>query len=232
MENLCNYLEPKCYPGRGIFVGQSDENTVVTVYFIMGRSANSQNRIFVMEDEVLKTKAFDESKVDDPSLIIYNCSIVFGELDIITNGDQTDTVFEALSIGGTFEEALKTRRYEPDSPNYTPRISALVNHKGCKLGICRGDESGENPRDVRCFFEYPHRAGLGYMLHTYRGETDGILMPYIGEPEQVKVEKCDIDTFSNQLWNSLDQNNRVSLFVRYRNIIDGSTESRIINKNK
>ncbi len=232
METLQNYLRPKCYPGRGIYVGKTDKNTVLTAYFIMGRSPNSQNRVFVLEDDFLKTKAFDESKVKDPSLIIYNCSRVFGELDIITNGDQTDTIFDMLNVGGTFEEALITRRYEPDPPNFTPRISALVNHKGSKLGICRGDESGDNPGDVRCFFEYPHKDGFGHIIHTYRGEEDGVLLPYIGEPTEVTVSFDNIENFANNLWESLDKDNRVSLFVRTRDLTTGESKTKIINKNQ
>ncbi len=230
METVFDYLAQKSYPGRGILVGKLGDN-VVCAYFIMGRSANSQNRIFVLEDEMLRTKAFDESKVADPSLIIYNCSRIFNELDIITNGDQTDTIFDILNIGGTFEDALKTRRYEPDPPNFTPRISALVNHKGSKMGICRGDESGEQPGDIRCFFEYPHKNGFAHLIHTYRGEVDGVLLPYVGEPVELPITQCDIESFADKMWQSLDENNRVSLYVRYRNLIDGKTQTKIINKN-
>ncbi len=231
MQTLYNYLAEKSYPGRGIFVGKAADTTV-SAYFIMGRSENSQNRIFCMDGTTLRTEAFDPAKVADPSLIIYNCSRVFNNTDIITNGDHTDTVYDFLQDGSTFEQGMHSRRYEPDGPNYTPRIAAVINADCVSYGICRGDESGDDPGDVRMFFCCPKKDGVGRIIHTYRGETDGVLQPYVGEPSELILDYTNIDTFTEKLWESLDNDNRVSLFVRYRNDTTGTEETRIVNRNR
>ena len=199
----------------------------------MGRSENSRNRVFVEKDGGIITRAFDESKMVDPSLIIYAPVRVFKNQLIVTNGDQTDTVYNYLKKGYTFEAALRTRCFEPDAPNYTPRISGLVTkdkgHLLYKLSILKSDD-GDPCQVQRFFYEYTGtRAGLGHFIHTYR--CDGSPIPsFAGEPEKVAI--CgDIDTFTEQTWNSLNADNKVSLFVRYTDLATGACETRIVNKN-
>ncbi len=221
------------YPGRGIILGRSEDgNSAVIAYFIMGRSENSRNRIFIENGDGIQTKAFDESKMTDPSLIIYWPVRVLGSKTIVTNGDQTDTVRDFLAEGKTFEDALRTRTYEPDAPNYTPRISGLVEtgeRFAYRLSILKSAE-GRPEHEERNFYEYENpAAGEGRLIHTYHG--DGNPLPsFSGEPTQVEV-KGGIDKFTEGLWENLNADNRVSLFVRFINLETGRTESRIINKN-
>jgi phosphoribosylglycinamide formyltransferase-1 len=228
--DLYQLLEKNRYPGRGILVGLSKENKAVIAYFIMGRSQNSRNRVFLAEGQDLKTEAFDPSLVEDPSLIIYSPVRSVGRDLIVTNGDQTDTIYDYLNQGKSFEEALQTRQYEPDEPNYTPRISALVHSEkpfGYTLSILKRTD-GECER---LFYNYGKiKKGIGHLIHTYA--TDGSPLPsFAKEPHEVSLEG-DIDTFSKKLWDSLDNENKISLFVRYTDLESGSSEQRIINKNE
>ncbi|MCR4908357.1 MAG: IMP cyclohydrolase [Lachnospiraceae bacterium] len=233
-ENLFEKLKANSYPGRGIVLGRSgDGEKAVIAYFIMGRSSNSRNRIFAEEGTGLRTEAFDASKLEDPSLIIYAPVRVLGNRTIVTNGDQTDTVYESLQRGGSFEEALRTREFEPDAPNYTPRISGLVTAgKGAcsyTLSILKSNY-GDPGQCLRFFYEYEApAAGEGHFIHTYMG--DGNPLPgFEGEPERVALEG-GIDDFSQKLWEVLNPENRVSLFVRYIPLSDPEAfETRIINR--
>ena len=221
------------YPGRGILAGKTPDGTrLFLAYFIMGRSVNSRNRVFVEDGEGLRTRAFDPSKLSDPSLIIYAPVRVLGKTTIVTNGDQTDTIYDHLTAGKGFAKALRTRTFEPDSPNFTPRISGIVKVKDgamkYKLSILKSD--GGNADSVeRFFFEYDQPvAGEGRFIHTYR--CDGSPIPsFAGEPERVRL-MGDIDTFTRMVWNSLNEDNKVSLFVRYIDLATGKTQDRIVNK--
>ncbi|MEG2429373.1 MAG: IMP cyclohydrolase [Oscillospiraceae bacterium] len=233
--NINNELCKNTYPGRGIIIGKSEdgENAVVA-YFIMGRSENSRNRIFEEQGNGIRTRAFDESKMIDPSLIIYSPVRVIDDLTIVTNGDQTDTIFEFINDGGTFEQALRTRTFEPDPPNFTPRVSGIIKHSkndfSYKLSILKSDNGNENSAQ-RFFYEYenPQKAE-GHFIHTYL--SDGNPIPsFEGEPTPIKITG-DIDTFTNNVWDSLNESNKVSLFTRFLNLKTGEFSSRIINKNK
>ena len=227
-------LAGNSYPGRGIVIGQSaDGKQAVIAYFIMGRSENSRNRVFVEEGAGIRTQAFDPAKLSDPSLVIYAPVRVLGEATIVTNGDQTDTIYDFLKEGKTFEEALRTRTFEPDGPNYTPRISGIVERRqgsfSYKLSIlksCGGDPDFAQ----RFFFEYAPKPGLGHFIHTYKQDGDPI-PSYEGEPTPVLIEG-DIDAFTASLWENLNQDNKVSLFVRTIDLTTGGTETRIVNKNQ
>lgn len=226
-------VEGNSYVGRGIVVGKSENARKAAVaYFIMGRSANSRNRVFTMKNGVLYTEPFDASKVEDPSLIIYAAMRKYENKFIATNGDQTDTIYEALKNGGSFESALDTRCFEPDEPNFTPRISAMATFENSdftyKMSILKSiDEKGSDC--ARYTFSYPAIAGLGHFIHTY--VCDGNPIPtFQGEPERVFIPD-DIDEFTNALWNALDENNKISLYVCYTDLEDKSEEYRIINKN-
>ena len=226
-------VEGNSYVGRGIVCGKSESGKKAAVaYFIMGRSANSRNRVFTLKDGVLYTEPFDASKVEDPSLIIYAALRKHENKLIATNGDQTDTIFEALKNGGSFESALDTRCFEPDEPNFTPRISAMItfgeNDFSYKMSILKSiDEKGSDC--ARYTFSYPSKAGLGHFIHTY--VCDGNPIPtFQGEPERVFIPD-DIDEFTNALWSSLDEDNKISLFVSYTDVETGSEEYRLINKN-
>jgi IMP cyclohydrolase len=232
--SLTSVLQGNSYPGRGIVVGRSqDGKSVVAAYFIMGRSVNSRNRVFVESGEGIRTEAFDASKLSDPSLIIYAPVRVLGNKTIVTNGDQTDTVYELMEQGVTFEESLRTREFEPDSPNYTPRISAVIDVKDgaydFSMSILKS-EDGDPEYCLRNTFSYPGcPAGEGRFIHTYQG--DGNPLPsFEGEPEKVDIEG-DIDEFTDKVWTALNEDNKVSLFVRYIDIASGKTETRIVNKN-
>lgn len=232
--DLSQELKENTYPGRGIIVGKSqDGKSAVCAYFIMGRSANSRNRVFVEDGDGIRTKAFDESKLEDPSLIIYAPVRVLGNKTIVTNGDQTDTIYELMNKQMTFEQALRTREFEPDSPNYTPRISSVMkvsdgdyNYAISILKSADGDPSSCQ----RYSFAYSNPInGIGHFIHTYK--CDGNPLPsFEGEPKKVEIPNC-IDEFSNMIWDSLNEDNKVSLFVRYIDIKSGKTDSRIINKN-
>lgn len=227
-------LAGNSYPGRGIVIGESqDGGKAVIAYFIMGRSENSRNRVFVEEGEGIRTQAFDPAKLSDPSLVIYAPVRVLGEDTIVTNGDQTDTIYDFMSEGKTFEEALRTRTFEPDGPNYTPRISGIVSRKEggftYKLSILKSTD-GNPDQAQRFFFEYEPQAGLGHFIHTYK--CDGNPIPsYEGEPTPVEIQG-DIDQFTAALWENLNQDNKVSLFVRFIDLSTGKQDTRIVNKNQ
>ena len=233
--SLSTSLKENAYPGRGIVIGRSEDGKkAVTAYFIMGRSVNSRNRIFTVEGEGIRTEAFDPSKLSDPSLIIYAPVRVLGDTTIVTNGDQTDTVYELMSQGKTFEEALRTREFEPDEPNYTPRISGIINVRDGSFDFAMSilkSEDGNPQYCLRNTFAYPGcPAGEGRFIHTY--VTDGNPLPsFEGEPEKVDISG-DIDAFTELVWSSLNEENKVSLFVRYIDIATGKYETRIVNKNK
>ncbi len=232
--NLFKELDMNTYPGRGIVIGRSaDGKYAVTAYFIMGRSTNSRNRVFVEDGDGIRTKAFDESKLEDPSLIIYAPVRVLGNTTIVTNGDQTDTIYDGLKAGLTFEQSLRSREFEPDAPNYTPRISGIMDIENGKfmyaLSILKSDNG--NPEECNRFtFTYDNPlAGEGHFIHTYM--KDGSPLPsFEGEPKFVAIEG-DIETFSKKLWESLNLDNKVSLFVRYIDIATGNIKTKIINKN-
>ena len=229
--DLNQELRGNAYPGRGIVIGKSqDGGCAVVAYFIMGRSVNSRNRIFAEEPDGIRTEAADPAKMEDPSLIIYHPVRQMGRGLIITNGDQTDTIRDFLEKGLPFEQALRTREFEPDGPNWTPRISGLLSPDGSyKLSILKAaDEAGT--ACLRQTFEYPGQAGLGHFLHTY--QCDGSPIPsFEGEPTPVVIEG-DIDTFTSGLWESLNQDNKVSLFVRFTDLATGQAQTRIVNKNQ
>lgn len=232
---LSSELSGNEYPGRGIVIGRtSDGLKAVTAYFIMGRSVNSRNRVFVPEDEGIRTQAFDPSMMVDPSLIIYSPVRVLGNDTIVTNGDQTDTVYEGLKAGKTFDESLRCRTFEPDEPNYTPRISGCLHVENgdfsYQMSILKSD-NGNKDASLRYNFFYENPLnGEGHFIHTYK--CDGNPLPsFEGEPKRVVIEG-NIDEFTSMLWASLNEDNKVSLFVRYIDIATGAYETRIVNKNK
>lgn len=229
---MFKYLSKLEYPGRGIILGKSDDGkNVVFAYFIMGRSVNSRNRIFDVYGDDIRTKAFDESLLGDPSLIIYSPVKVFGDSVIVTNGDQTDTIYEYLKTGKSFEDALYTRTFEPDAPNFTPRISGLIELKDrlkLKFSILKSDEGYEN-QTLRFFYNYDNpKPGEGFLIHTYKENSDP-LKSFEGEPKKVQISG-DIDAFSEKLWNSLYSENKISLAVRYINLETGEYTQVIKNK--
>ena len=234
MVSLEKILKENAYPGRGIIIGKSKHGKyTVTAYFIMGRSENSRNRIFVEEGDGIRTEAFDPSKLSDPSLIIYAPVRVLGNKTIVTNGDQTDTIYEMMDKQQTFEQALRTRTFEPDAPNYTPRISGIMHIENGEYNYAMSilKSSNGNPDSCsRYTFSYNSPlAGEGHFIHTYMG--DGNPLPsFEGEPELVEIPD-DMDAFTDMLWNSLNEDNKVSLFVRYIEIGTGKTQSKIVNKN-
>ena len=224
-------LEKNSYPGRGIVIGKNAAGTKsVVAYFIMGRSVNSRNRIFEACPDGIRTRAFDESKMEDPSLIIYHPVRTVGRSMIVTNGDQTDTIRAFLEQGLTMEQALRTREFEPDAPNWTPRISGLLCPDGSyKLNILKSADA-EGSGCLRQFFEYPGQAGLAHFIHTY--QCDGNPIPsFAGEPEPVAVGDQSIDEFTQEIWNDLDAENKVSLYTCFRDLTTGEVETRIVNKN-
>ena len=228
-------LKNNAYPGRGIVIGKSPNGKyAVTAYFIMGRSENSRNRVFVNDGEGIRTQAFDPSKLSDPSLIIYAPVRVLGNKTIVTNGDQTDTIYELMDKQQTFEQALRTREFEPDGPNYTPRISGILHIENggynFAMSILKSDD-GDPSSCLRYTFAYENPvAGEGHFIHTYM--HDGNPLPsFEGEPKLVGIQD-DMDAFTDMLWNSLNPDNKVSLFVRYIDIATGAYETKIVNKNK
>ncbi len=227
-------LKENAYPGRGIIIGRSaDGKKAVTAYFIMGRSENSRNRIFVEDGEGIRTQAFDESKVTDPSLIIYAPVRVLGNKTIVTNGDQTDTIYEGMDRQLTFEQSLRSREFEPDGPNYTPRISGIMHVESGRYSYAMSilkSNNGDPSSCNRYTFAYEDaKAGEGHFIHTYM--HDGNPLPsFEGEPKLIEIPD-DMNAFTDMLWNSLNEDNRVSLFVRYIDIATGSYESKIVNKN-
>ena len=232
IKSLATELNTNTYPGRGIVLGKSkDGKKAVIAYFIMGRSANSRNRMFEENDRGgIRTKAFDESKMEDPSLIIYNPVLKIDGKTIVTNGDQTDTIYDHMKEGFCYHHALVTREFEPDAPNYTPRISGIVKPNGdYNLSILKSNLG--MPECVRYFFEYPAHPGMGHFIHTY--EHDGDPIPsFEGEPTPVEIDGSDIDAFTSTGWDNLNEDNKVSLFTRFINLENGEEETRIVNKNK
>ena len=228
---MFDYLADKEYPGRGIILGKSEDNRAVFAYFIMGRSTNSRNRVFEVSNDDIRTKAFDESLLSDPSLIIYSPVRVLRKKIIVTNGDQTDTIYEYLKDKKTFEDALYTRTFEPDAPNFTPRISGLIDIESglkLKLSILKSDE-GDESQSLRFFYNYDNpKPGEGFLIHTYKENSDP-LKSFEGEPIKVSL-KGSIDEFCDSLWNSLNTDNKISLAVRYIDMATGKYEQIIKNK--
>lgn len=233
--SLANELSTNAYPGRGIVIGRSkDGKKAVTAYFIMGRSVNSRNRVFVEEGEGIRTEAFDPSKLEDPSLIIYAPVRVLGRNTIVTNGDQTDTIYDGLDKQLSFEESLRSREFEPDGPNYTPRISGVMHISDgsfdFQMSILKSNNGNPDCCDRYTYSYDKPLAGEGRFIHTYM--HDGNPLPsFEGEPKLVDIDG-DIDTFADIIWKNLNEENKVSLFVRFIDIETGKYETRIINKNK
>lgn len=234
IKSMKDRIDGNPYVGRGIVIGKSsDGKKAATAYFIMGRSANSRNRVFTVKNGEVFTEPFDASKVEDPSLIIYAAIRKFENKLIVTNGDQTDTVYDGIVTGKRFSESLESREFEPDAPNFTPRISGILifgeNDFKYEMSILKSlDENGSDC--ARYTFSYPSKAGLGHFIHTY--VTDGNPIPtFQGEPERVAIPDS-IDEFADEIWNYLDENNKISLYVRYTDLTDGSYEEKLINKNR
>ena len=234
INDIGELIKDNAYVGRGIVIGTTEDDTkAVTAYFIMGRSENSRNRVFTENGGEIKTEPFDASKVEDPSLIIYNAVRKLGDSLIVTTGDQTDTLYVLMSRGLSFKESLETRKFEPDAPNLTPRISGILNFKNgefsYEMSILKSIDA-EGSDCCRYTFSYPSKAGLGHFIHTY--VCDGSPIPtFQGEPERVNVPNS-IDEFTETLWNNLNPDNKISLYVRYTDIKTGKFEQRLINKNK
>ena len=235
MLSLAKELSSNAYPGRGIVIGKTkDGKKAVTAYFIMGRSSNSRNRVFVTEGEGIRTEAFDPSKLEDPSLIIYAPVRVLGNKTIVTNGDQTDTIYEGMDKQLTFEQSLRSREFEPDGPNYTPRISGVMHIENGTYNYAMSILKSNNGNPEACnryTFAYENPvAGEGHFIHTYM--HDGNPLPsFEGEPKLVEIDG-DIDQFTDMVWNNLNQDNKVSLFVRFIDIETGEYATKIVNKNK
>jgi IMP cyclohydrolase len=234
LNNLNELLKNNPYPGRGIVVGKSgDGKNAVFAYFIMGRSENSRNRVFTVKDRTLYTEPYDFSKVEDPSLIIYAAMREYDNKIMVTNGDQTDTTYKFLKMGKTSRDGLHTRAFEPDAPNLTPRISAVLDFSGgdftYEMSILKSADAVGSYCN-RYFYEYHALCGVGHFIHTY--VTDGNPIPtFMGEPERVEIPS-DIDEFSAGIWENLNENNKISLYVSFVNLESGEKETRIINKNK
>ena len=228
-------LTANSYPGRGIIIGKSPDGAyAVTAYFIMGRSVNSRNRIFVEDGEGIRTKAFDPAKLSDPSLVIYAPVRVLGNKTIVTNGDQTDTIYECMDKQQTFEQALRSRTFEPDEPNYTPRISGILHIENGSYNYAMSILKSNNGNPDACnryTFAYSNPvAGEGHFIHTYK--EDGNPLPsFEGEPKLVEILD-DMNAFGDMIWNSLNEDNKVSLFIRFIDIETGKYESKIYNKNR
>lgn len=225
-------LSTNAYPGRGIVLGVTpDGKKSVAAYFIMGRSVNSRNRIFVQEPDGIRTEAHDPSLMKDPHLIIYHPVREAGCGLIVTNGDQTDTIWEFLARGESWEAALRTRMFEDDGPNWTPRISGLLAGDGSyKMSILKSADA-EGSACARFFYEYPAIAGLGHFIHTYVSDGNPVIPTFQGEPERIVIDG-NIDTFTDMLWTNLNEANKISLFVRYTDLETGEYEQRILNKHQ
>ena len=229
-------LNSLAYHGRGIIIGKSaDGKKAITAYFIMGRSENSRNRVFVAEGNAMRTKAFDESKMTDPHLIIYYPVRVLGNKTIVTNGDQTDTIYDLMDKQMTFEQALRTREFEDDAPNFTPRISGIIHHENGEMNFAMSILKSAEGDDASCErFTYAYTNplnGKAKFIHTYN--CDGNPLPsFEGEPKTLELPDTDIDSLTDLIWKNLNQDNKVSLFVRYIDLENGETETRIVNKNK
>jgi len=233
--NIAQELSSNAYPGRGIIIGRSaDGKSAVTAYFIMGRSENSRNRVFVEDGQGIRTQAFDPSKLSDPHLIIYAPVRVLGNKLIVTNGDQTDTIYELMDKQFTFEQSLRTREFEDDAPNYTPRISGILRFEadGFNYAMSILKSANGNPDSCQRYtFAYANPvAGEGHFIHTYMGDENP-LPSFEGEPKLVEMSG-GIDEFTDMLWNNLNADNKVSLFVRYVDLATGDVQTRIVNKNK
>ena len=234
INDIGELIKDNAYVGRGIVVGTTEDGAkAAAAYFIMGRSENSRNRVFTEKDGEIKTEPFDVSKVEDPSLIIYNAVRKLGDSLIVTNGDQTDTIYDLMSEGKSFKESLETREFEPDAPNLTPRISGILNFKdggfSYEMSILKSIDP-EGSDCCRYTFSYPSKAGLGHFIHTY--VCDGNPIPtFQGEPERVEIPNS-IDEFTETLWNNLNADNKISLYVRYTDLKTGEFEQKLINKNK
>lgn len=233
--DIAKELNSNAYPGRGIVIGKSENGKyAVTAYFIMGRSENSRNRVFVEEGKGIRTEAFDPSKLTDPHLIIYAPVRVLGNKLIVTNGDQTDTIYDLMDKQFTFEQSLRTREFEDDAPNYTPRISGILRFEegGFNYAMSILKSANGNPDSCQRYtFSYNNPVnGEGHFIHTYMG--DGNPLPsFEGEPKLVEMTNDDIDTYTSKVWNALNADNKVSLFVRYIDLESGKAETRIVNKN-
>ena len=230
IKTMAERLAGNTYPGRGIVLGVTPDGTQsVAAYFIMGRSVNSRNRVFVQEPDGIRTEAYDPALMKDPHLIIYHPVREVGCGLIVTNGDQTDTIWEYLAKGESWEAALRTRQFEDDGPNWTPRISGILSGDGSyKMSILKAADP-EGAACARFFWEYPPIPGLGHFLHTYVCDGNPVIPTFQGEPERVSIPQ-NIDDFTQLLWTNLDENNKISLFVRYTDLTTGATEQRIINK--
>ena len=232
--NLREELSNNTYPGRGIIIGKTPDGTkAVTAYFIMGRSSNSRNRVFVTEGEGIRTEAFDPSKLEDPSLIIYAPVRVLDKYTIVTNGDQTDTIYNGMAAGKTFEQSLRIRQFEPDGPNYTPRISGVMEIANGEfhyaMSILKSNNGNPNANNRYTFTYENPVAGEGHFIHTYAQDINP-LPSFEGEPKWVEILD-DMEEFTNMLWANLNEDNKVSLFVRYIDIKTGAYETKIVNKN-
>lgn len=233
INDIGELIKDNSYVGRGIVIGTTENGAkAAAAYFIMGRSENSRNRVFTEKNGEIKTEPFDVSKVEDPSLIIYNAVRKLGDSLIVTNGDQTDTIYDLMSAGKSFKESLETREFEPDAPNLTPRISGILNFKNSGFSYEMSILKSIDPEGSDCCrytFSYPSKAGLGHFIHTY--VCDGNPIPtFQGEPERVKIPDS-IDEFTETLWNNLNTDNKISLYVRYTDLKTGEFEQRLINKN-
>ncbi len=232
VDTMSNKLSTNTYPGRGIVLGMTpDGKTAVAAYFIMGRSVNSRNRVFIQEPDGIRTEAHDPALMRDPHLIIYHPVREAGCGLIVTNGDQTDTIWEYLAKGESWEAALRTRQFEDDGPNWTPRISGIQAMDGSyKMSILKSADA-QGSACARFFYEYPAISGLGHFLHTYVCEGNPVIPTFQGEPERVTIP-ADIDNFTQELWNNLNEANKISLFVRHTNLETRAYEQRIINKHQ
>ena len=232
IKTMAERLEGNRYPGRGIVIGMTpDGKKSAVAYFIMGRSVNSRNRVFCLEPDGIRTQAHDPSKMVAPHLIIYHPVREAGCGLIVTNGDQTDTIWAYLSRGESWEAALRTRQFEDDGPNWTPRISGLLAGDGSyKMSILKAADA-QGSACARFFYEYPAIAGLGHFLHTYVCDGNPVIPTFQGEPERVAIAN-DIDAFTDEIWNALDAENKISLYVRYTDLETGAVETRLINKNR
>ena len=229
-KTMAERLEGNTYPGRGIVLGITpDGKKAAAAYFIMGRSVNSRNRVFRLEPDGIRTEAYDPAKMEDPSLIIYHPVRQLGRALIVTNGDQTDTIREFLEKGKTMEEGLRTRKFEHDGPNWTPRISGLLSPDGSyKMSILKSSDA-EGTGCNRYTFDFDSIAGLGHFLHTYVCDGNPVIPTFQGEPERVEIPQ-DMDAFVNTLWNNLNEDNKISLFVRYTDLATGEYRQKIINR--
>ena len=233
LTDLNQYLSSHTYPGRGILLGRSPDNKkAVIAYFIMGRSENSRNRIFEQTEDGIRTRAFDESKMTDPSLIIYHPVRRVGTATVVTNGDQTDTVRDFLQKGLSFADGLRTRQFEPDGPNWTPRISGVVERDGSFSMSILKSADGDGDGNHRYFFEYDNpKAGEGRFIHTYQEDVNP-LPSFEGEPVRVSVTTDSPKVLADQIWSNLNEDNKVSLYVSYIDLVTGEADALIINKHQ